>query len=61
MEELTSKAEKKKRMKCPDCLNYMTATVHSNGNISGRCPVCKSMIFSKEPSEKERLIRIVKK
>jgi len=49
-----------KTIKCPECLNIMIAKIHSNGNVSGRCPVCKSMIISKQRSEKEKLI-IVKK
>ena len=46
--------------KCPNCLNVMIFTVHNNKCLSGRCPVCKSKIFSREHSSKERLIRIVK-
>ncbi len=51
---------KVKRIKCPDCLNYMTVTVNDNGEAKGCCKKCNAVIIAKQPSEKERLIRIVK-
>ncbi len=51
---------KVKRIKCPDCLNYMTVTVGDNGEAKGRCKKCNAVIITRQPSEKERLIRIVK-
>lgn len=60
MQEI-KKPLKTKRMKCYECLNYLTATVHENGGISGTCPVCKATFFAKEHSNKEKLIRIIKK
>ena len=48
------------RMKCYECLNYLTANVHENGGISGTCPVCKTTFFAKQHSCKEKHIRIVK-
>ena len=49
------------KMKCPECLNILNAIKHENGSISGKCPVCKIVFFSKQHSPKERLIRIIKK
>lgn len=51
---------KVRRIKCPDCLNYMTVTVHENGEAKGFCKKCNSTIIARRASEKERLIRIVK-
>lgn len=51
---------KVKRIKCPDCLNYMTVTINDNGEAKGCCKKCNAVIIAKQPSEKERLIRIVK-
>ncbi len=49
-----------KIIKCPKCLNKMRATIQSNGDLKGTCPICKSMIITKEHSN-ETLIRIVSK
>ena len=51
---------KVKRIKCPDCLNYMTVTINDNGDAKGHCKKCNAVIIEKKPSETERLIRIVK-
>lgn len=51
---------KVKRIKCPDCQNYMTVTVHANGDAKGCCKKCNSIIIARQPSENERLIKIVK-
>lgn len=51
---------KVKRIKCPDCLNYMTVTISANGDAKGFCKKCNSTIIARQSSEKERLIRIVK-
>ena len=48
------------KMKCPECLNYMIAHVHENGGYGGQCSVCKAVVFCRQKSAKERLIRIVK-
>lgn len=50
---------KVKRIKCPDCQNYMTVTVQ-NGEAKGRCKKCNAFIIARQPSENERLIKIVK-
>ena len=46
-------------MRCPNCHNKMSAKRHGNGAVSGTCPVCKSVIYSKQHTPKEKLIRIV--
>lgn len=48
------------RIKCPECSNYMDATIQNSGGLAGKCYYCKSIIFSKQHSPKEKLIRIVK-
>ena len=48
------------RMRCYECLNYLIATIHENGGISGCCPVCKATFYSKQHSAKEKHIRIIK-
>lgn len=48
-----------KRTKCPECGNYMTVSLHNNGSESGKCPVCKSVIYKKQPRPKEKIIKIV--
>ena len=60
MNKLEVKIEKVERMKCPECLNYMTAKVLKDGTVKGTCPVCKSSIFSKQHSRNVRYIKIVK-
>ena len=47
-------------IRCPECLNYMKAKVAKSGTYSGKCPVCHSSVFSKQYSERERHIRIVR-
>ena len=47
-------------MRCPNCHNTMSAKRHESGAISGTCPVCKSAIYAKQHTPKEKLIRIVK-
>lgn len=49
-----------KRIKCPDCLNYVTVTIGENSEAKGCCKKCNSVIIAKQSSEKERIIRIVK-
>lgn len=51
--------EKTKKVKCPECFNYMILTAHNNG-YSGQCSVCRSVIFSKQHTPKEKLIKIIK-
>ena len=50
----------KKKMKCPQCSNYVEVTPHSKGGVSGTCPICKVTFYSKEHSPKETLIKIIK-
>ena len=52
--------EKVVRMRCPDCLNYISAKVVSEGAVSGICPVCKSLVYSKQHSNKVKYIKIIK-
>ena len=47
-----------KTIKCPKCLNKVSAKVLKNGDIKGTCQICKSTIITKEHSN-ETLIRIV--
>ena len=47
-------------IRCPECLSYMKAKVAKSGTYSGKCPVCQSSVFSKQYSERERHIRIVR-
>ncbi len=54
------KIEKVKRMKCPECLNYLTAKVLKDGTAKGICPVCKSSVYCKQHSSNVRYIKIVK-
>ena len=49
-----------KRIKCPECLNYVTVTIGENSETKGCCKKCNSVIIAKQSSEKERIIRIVK-
>ncbi len=49
-----------KRIKCPDCLSFMTVTVGANGEAKGFCKKCNSVVIARQSSEKERLIRIVR-
>ena len=51
---------KVRRIKCPDCLNYMTIAINESREAKGFCKKCNSVIIVRQPSEKERLIRIVK-
>ena len=49
-----------RRIRCPDCLNYIKVKVDDTGFISGTCIVCKTRIDSKQCSDRERRIRIIK-
>lgn len=60
MNRSEARIEKIVRMRCPDCLNYMTAKVVSEGAVSGICPVCKSLVYSKQHSNKVKYIKIIK-
>ena len=55
-----SNSNKKVRMRCIECSNYISATVHPNGGMSAKCPVCKAVMYSKQHSVNERLIRIIR-
>lgn len=48
------------KMKCPECLNFVNAHINEKGVIYGFCPVCKTSFSSKQKSEKEKIIKIVK-
>ena len=48
------------RMRCIECSNFIMATVHPNGGMSAKCSVCKAVMYSKEHSVNERLIRIIR-
>ena len=52
--------EKVRCVKCPECLNYIKVTVNAQGDTKGHCKKCNAIIMSRQPSAKERLIRIVK-
>ncbi|MBO5009195.1 MAG: hypothetical protein J6D20_00625 [Clostridia bacterium] len=58
--EKASVAAKTVTVKCPECLNSMKVKAAERGNYSGKCPVCQSLVFSKQHSEKERHIKIVR-
>ncbi len=61
MEMLSTKRVCAKRIKCPECLNYMDMDEHPNGSAMGRCSNCHSLIIFKQHSENERRIRIVRR
>jgi ribosomal protein S27E len=52
--------KKTRRIKCPDCLNIVTVTIDESGELKGFCRKCNAVIMGKQPSAKEKLIRIVK-
>lgn len=58
---LSTKCVCAKRIKCPECLNYMNMDEQANGSAIGRCSNCQSLIIFKQHPEKERRIRIVRK
>ena len=60
MEQSGWQDKKSKRIKCPECLNYMQVAVTMKGKAVGYCGHCHSKISIRQPSEKERLIRIVR-
>ncbi len=51
---------KYKRIKCPNCLNYMMVEVKEDGKAKGFCKKCNAVITVKQASAKEKVIRIVK-
>lgn len=57
----TSKvAVKTVTVKCPECLNSMKVKAAKKGDYTGKCPVCHSLVFSRQHSENERHIKIVR-
>ena len=48
-------------MRCPDCLNYMSANRDEKGHLQGTCPVCKARVYSKQHSVDVRYIKIVRR
>ena len=58
--EILRSTTKETTIRCPECLNYMKVKRAENGSYSGKCPVCKASVFSKNHSDRERHIKIVK-
>ena len=58
--ERTNTSQKKVRMICPECSNYINGILNENGAIVGQCPICKAVVLSKQCSPKEKRIRIIK-
>lgn len=54
---MMSQVIRTKRVKCLRCGNYMIVNIHNNCE-SGVCPVCSTLVFSKQKNEKERIIKI---
>lgn len=52
---------KKTRFRCPECSNYINGIIQANGNVTGTCKVCKSVISFKQCTTKEKRIRVIKK
>ena len=52
--------KKTKKIRCPECLNYMQVTICKNGANTGKCQICKSVISCKQCSSKEKRIKIIK-
>ena len=57
---MNSSNSKMIRMRCIECSNFIMATVHPNGGMSAKCNFCKAVMYSKEHSVKERIIRIIR-
>lgn len=57
---MNKSSSKKIRIRCPECTNFMQATISANGSASGQCPTCKSVIVTNQHSVKEKHIRIIK-
>ena len=57
---MKSLPNKEKTIKCPQCLNYMKVSECNNGAYKGMCSVCKSIIYSREHSKKETLLKIIR-
>lgn len=51
----------KRRIKCPECSNYMTGTINEKGAVSGKCTVCNAIIVSRQCSQKEKHIKVITK
>ena len=58
--ERTDVLQKKVRIICPECSNYINGKMQTNGSVAGQCPVCKSVVVSKQCTPKEKQIRIIK-
>ena len=58
--ENSNSQQKKIRIRCVECLNYIDAILCVNGGIRANCPICKSIIFTKQHSDKEKHIRVIK-
>lgn len=52
--------EKPKKVKvcCPECSKYFMATPKSDGSLTGQCPNCKVVFFTKGRCGKEKLIKL---
>ena len=55
-----TKATNTVSIRCPECHNHMKVKVSESRTYSGKCPVCKSSVFSKQQSERERHIKIIR-
>jgi len=55
-----SEVVKTKRTKCLCCGNYMTMNLHNNNCESGVCHICKTIIYSKQKTAKEKIIKLKK-
>ena len=52
--------QKKSRILCPECSNYIDGKLLGNGAIAAQCKFCKCVIVSKQCSPKEKRIKVIK-
>jgi hypothetical protein len=50
-----------RKIRCPDCYNFMFVTLDDVGGARGYCNKCNAIVIGKHPSDKERYIRILKR
>ena len=60
MEQHATAVVKNMRVRCPECLNYMTVEGTKPGTYKGVCPVCKACVFSRQHNQRERYLKIVR-
>lgn len=58
--ELSQTVQKKKRIVCPECSNYILGIVQPNGAVAGKCNICKSVVSSRQCNSRETHIKIIK-